>query len=74
MGDLDSTYIAGNELTIADICSATTLANIWENPHGPWTEMFKPVLVDYPKVQAYHTRLREAFKEIFEDEKRDNKL
>ena len=67
---LGGTYIAGNKLTIADCAMVSNLANIWENPKGPWTEAFKPVLADYPKVQAYHIRLREAFKDRFNDPNR----
>ena len=54
-------YIAGNKLTIADCAMVATLANIWENPAGPFTERFKPVLANYPKVQAYNKTLRVAF-------------
>ena len=44
LGDLNGTYIAGNKLTIADCALVAALANIWENPAGPWTERFKPIL------------------------------
>ena len=63
-------YIAGAQLTIADCCIVATLANIWENPAGPWSEKFKPVLANYPKVQAYNLKLREAFKERLNDPER----
>ena len=46
------------------------LANIWENPAGPWTEAFKPVLEAYPKVQAYNLALREAFADRLNDPER----
>ena len=65
--ELGGTYIAGNKLTIADCAMVATLANIWENPAGPFTERFKPVLSGYPKVQAYNQRLREAFKDRLND-------
>ena len=56
-------FIAGNFVSIADCCMVAMLANIWENPAGPWTSQFEPVLKQYPKVQAYNLKLREAFKE-----------
>ena len=55
-------FLAGSKVTIADFCMVALMANIMENPAGPWTEKFKAVTPDYPKVQAYFTKLREAFK------------
>ena len=62
-------YIAGAKLTIADCAIVSHLANIWENPAGPWSEKFKTVLADYPKVQAYNLKLREAFKDRLNERK-----
>ena len=56
-------FIAGNFVSIADCCMVAMLANIWENPAGPLTSQFEPVLKQYPKVQAYNLALREAFKD-----------
>ena len=46
------------------------LANIWENPMGPFKDQFAPVLKNYPKVCAYNTALREAFKEVLNNPER----
>ena len=43
-------YIAGNKLTVADCAMVAMLVNIWENPIGPFSDQFKPVLSQYPKV------------------------
>ena len=66
-------YLAGDKLTIGDCCFVAMLANLFENPAGPWAERFKPVLAQYPKVQAYHLELREAFKERLGDPTRTPK-
>ena len=66
-------YLAGDKLTIGDCCFVAMLANLFENPAGPWAERFKPVLAQYPKVQAYHLALREAFKERLGDPTRTPK-
>ena len=55
-------YIGGPKLSIGDCAYVALMANITENPAGPWTAKFKPVLAGYPKIQAYHLKLREAFK------------
>ena len=60
-------YIAGDKLTIADCAAVALLANIWENPAGPWTAKFEPVLKGFPAVQAYNLAIREAFKESLGD-------
>ena len=60
-------YLAGSKLTIADCCMVAMLANIWENPAGPFSAQFAPVLKNYPKVQAYNLKLREAFKQRLND-------
>ena len=59
--------MAGSKLTIADCCMVAMLVNIWENPAGPFSAQFAPVLKKYPKVQAYNLKLREAFKERLAD-------
>ena len=46
------------------------LANIWENPMGPFKDQFAPVLKQYPKVCAYNLALREAFKEVLNNPER----
>ena len=63
-------YIAGDKLTIADCAAVALLANIWENPAGPWTQKFVPVLKQFPAVQAYNLRIREAFKDRLGDPNR----
>ena len=63
-------FAAGNQLTVADCALVSVLVNIWENPVGPWTEAFKPVLADYPNVQQYNNNLREAFKARITDPSR----
>ena len=63
-------FAAGNQLTVADCAFVSVLVNIWENPVGPWTEAFKPVLADYPLVQQYNLNLREAFKARITDPNR----
>ena len=60
-------YIAGEKLTIADCAAVALLANVWENPAGPWTAKFEPVLKGFPAVQAYNLAIREAFKERLGD-------
>ena len=67
---LGGPYITGPKLTIADCAMVAALVNIWENPAGPWTEAFKPVLASYPKVQAYNEKLREAFADRLNDPER----
>ena len=63
-------FAAGNHLSVADCAMVSVLMNIWENPAGPWTEAFKPVLADYPVVQQYNLNLREAFKARINDPNR----
>ena len=65
--ELGGPYLAGSKLTIADCCMVAMLANIWENPMGPFKDQFAPVLAKYPKVTAYNKALREAFKERLND-------
>ena len=67
---LGGPFITGPKLTIADCAMVAVLANIWENPAGPWTEALKPVLENYPKVQAYNLKLREAFADRLNDPER----
>ena len=43
-------YLAGADLTIVDCAFVAMLVNIWENPVGPWSAKFEPVLKGYPKV------------------------
>ena len=63
-------FAAGNQLTVADCAMVAALVNIWENPAGPWSAAFKPVLAEYPKVQQYNRNLREAFKARINDPNR----
>ena len=60
---LNSKYIGGNKLTIADCAMAAAMADTWEIPASPFNDKFKPVIAKYPKIQAYFLNLREAFKE-----------
>ena len=59
--DLNSDYLAGDKVTIADIAMCTCLVDMWENPSGPWSAKFTPILAQYPKVTAYNKRIRETF-------------
>ena len=43
-------YLAGADLTIVDCAFVAMLVNIWENPVGPWSSKFEPILKGYPKV------------------------
>ena len=52
--DLGTTYIAGDKPTIADVVMCTCLVDMWENPAGPWSSKFTPILSQYPKVTAYN--------------------
>ena len=55
-------FMGGSKISIGDCCWVANMANIMENPAGPWTAKFTPILADYPKIQAYHAKLRDAFK------------
>ena len=74
LGEHGGPYIAGAKLTIADCALVANLVNTWENPAGPYSEAFKPVLAKYPKVQAYNLKLREAFKDRLNDPERKPKM
>ena len=43
-------YLAGAKLTIADCCMVALMANVMENPAGPWSQKLATVTPDYPKV------------------------
>ena len=63
-------FIAGEKVTIADCAMVALMANILENPNGPFFETYKPLMTKYPKISAYFGRLRIEFAKRLNDPNR----
>ena len=63
---LGGNFIAGgSQFTIADCCMVAAIANLFDNPQ--FSEGFKQILQNYPRLQEYLRRLKRAFKRRLSD-------